>query len=630
MIRTRSLIALGILSALIISESGARTAISYLSSSVAPGVTKASESSDLHRNVKRVFSHIRELEQEKRAHSQHYLASLDEEELAAIYARATAPQSVRPDNADFLALARNRVKQDREKALREIQRYGGAFLSEKGKKKLQEREEALTSELTALGVEAIKAIISQLSLYGGRDRWNQARIAEDAVGNMGTEAVPALMPLMQSADPFQRQVVVDLLAQSAAPQSKETLYDALRDDSPHVRRSALEGMLRLGPDVLGKERLVKTLVRLLQDDDFWCLWRTIEALEEHGDRRAIEPLAIIEAHHIGRGKADIRFRARRALNTIHRRCLKEVERGAYTEVPLSQSECVKAAACDNTGIRRNAIRRLEMYKDESVVRFLVDRIPIERDAKAMTALAHSLRAIMAVPKGETKSTFDAAWVQLAFNRFFSVGRTAVNYVNTTRECDGNLTESVDHAEFHADFLTTERPSQALRLAAMEGAAAMLRLAHSREIDLQNTVAYKGVVMGYKNSKGHVPCYAAITALVAVCGDAHAAFSSSERGFLNQQFSQYLHTTAPHANLIEAVGRVGDQRHTQRLVELLQHDNPALRKRAATALGNIADRDALALLQKVLESAAAESPDQAFPIRELAQETIGQIKKAHGQ
>ncbi|WP_232300500.1 HEAT repeat domain-containing protein [Desulfonatronovibrio magnus] len=143
--------------------------------------------------------------------------------------------------------------------------------------------------------------------------WNDVKeTALDSVLTIGGEAVAAqFRPMITSADPMKRLMAVYAVGRLGAGKNLDILKKALTDDSPDVRKMALDAMATVCPDdkeiipaaikvindenrevrlalveLLGKcphEETVAYLLESLEDQDEWVRIRAIEAL---GDKKS--------------------------------------------------------------------------------------------------------------------------------------------------------------------------------------------------------------------------------------------------------------------------------------------------------------------------------------------------------
>ncbi|MBI3603491.1 MAG: HEAT repeat domain-containing protein [Nitrospirae bacterium] len=122
-----------------------------------------------------------------------------------------------------------------------------------------------------------------------------------AVRNMAVEvieqsmpdAIEATLPVLDSADPNVRKLIVDAFGKQTDPRVIQPLVKLLADPNPNVRASAAEalGHLRAGAAVHG-------LIALLHDEE-WVVFSAIGALAEIGDQAALAPLLDLIRHDQG-------------------------------------------------------------------------------------------------------------------------------------------------------------------------------------------------------------------------------------------------------------------------------------------------------------------------------------------
>lgn len=310
--------------------------------------------------VERIFIEAEELAAQTERGSQEYLLSAPDDEFARVYAQATAPQQrARADseNVRYESLVEMTGK-DRRELVEELLGLGARPLEEQAQTDYRARHARLIDELAALGPGAVPAIAWRMgSAYRGT---NDPALARQSLRKMGTGAVEPLVELLDSDDQWLRRNVIEVLSELADSRATGPLLHALDDESGAVRRYALQGLTRLGPDAVGAERLMAILVRHLEDGS--CLNEALGGLARYGDETALEPLLVIERFGVGRDKFDVRYSAARAVNAILNRAgapTEEIRWEDYNRAPASCAELAAAACCPNAALRADAIVRLK-------------------------------------------------------------------------------------------------------------------------------------------------------------------------------------------------------------------------------------------------------------------------------
>lgn len=584
-------------------------------------------STDMHEKVDVVLEQIHELEQLRKERSKQYLASLSDEELTKVYARATAPQKIRPDNDAFLAAALEKVKQDRQAVLERLYK-STSILSDEDSRAFEEKTEIFTTELAALGPEAIEPLIERLSLNRGRNWWRYTSVTSKAINRMGPQAVDTLINLMNrpDLDSSQKSMVAKSLRHFADPRRKDVLIAGLDDDTGGVRLPCLQGLIAMGPDVVGKKRLNQILIDALQDDYHMVRWEAIRWLGKHGDESAVGQLEIIERYHPGRGKGDMRYQAREAINAILKRAghdVKEVKRDSYDDTPPSRKELLEAAVCPNAAIRRLAVMWLDRYKDEQTAQFLIERIRLEISSIVLDQIGRSAYSLLMPPKEAATPPISAPFVQSAFDAFVDVVR---NRGIVSVNIDNDVKEMV--VVYGGDFPWHEKDRPDLRPVAIQAAGMMLRVADYHEIKLKNVDRFKNLVLESLNSKGFIPCYRAVTSLALYWENPKECFSPDQRQFLYQQLVPLLKSSDPDIRLIECLGFITDSQLTPDFVKLLKHKNSTVRSFAASALGHIGDSDAIGPLRELAGTDPVQHENGIYPVRKAAEDAIEKIECAN--
>jgi HEAT repeat protein len=148
--------------------------------------------------------------------------------------------------------------------------------------------------LSAIGAEAVPALIAEA---GDSHWWTRASAAE-TLGDIGAaagEALPALSKLASDESVPVRRHAVEALGtvgqgqRAPAEQASEVppLIRALRDEDVKVRRSATIALARIGP---AAEEAVPTLTTALQDEDRYVRGNGAHALRRIGTAAAVETL----------------------------------------------------------------------------------------------------------------------------------------------------------------------------------------------------------------------------------------------------------------------------------------------------------------------------------------------------
>ncbi|MBN1361346.1 MAG: HEAT repeat domain-containing protein [Sedimentisphaerales bacterium] len=310
--------------------------------------------------VQGVFAQAEELTAQTEQRSREYLLTAPDDEFAKVYARATAPQAqarVTSEHAQYEYLLETTAK-DRQELVEALLDLGARPLDEQGRTDYRIRHAGLVERLAALGSGAVPAIASRMS--DAYRSTSDAALARESLRKMGPGAIEPPVPLLDSDDEWLRRNVVGVLSEVADGRAKDALLRALDDESGTVRRYALQGLTRLGPDVVGAEELVVILIRHLEDAS--CLDDAIRGLGRYGDETALEPLLVIERFGVGRDKFEVRHSAARAVNAILNRAGVQTEETRwedYDRAPGSCEELAAAACCPNAALRSDAIARLK-------------------------------------------------------------------------------------------------------------------------------------------------------------------------------------------------------------------------------------------------------------------------------
>lgn len=216
-----------------------------------PPAESGSVPDSLSRQVAEIFKKVDELQERKKQRSTEYLSSLSDEKLAEIYTKHTR-------NEDPL-FALESVKKDRPRVARILLRQ--VVITPEDKKAFAAEFDKITEELTSLGPAAVPETIVYLRRpKSGPRRWvpnirQRLLLWENALFRMGSGIVEPLIALMDDESIFLREKVAFVLSRQADPRAKDVLLRGLDDKSRSVRISAMDGLVRLGPEVVGQDKL---------------------------------------------------------------------------------------------------------------------------------------------------------------------------------------------------------------------------------------------------------------------------------------------------------------------------------------------------------------------------------------
>jgi len=545
--------------------------------------------------VERQFEKADELAAWREQRSRKYLTALPDDQLAMLYAKAIAGQRQPSPSGrgDWLDPVLEKVKKDRKKVVDTILKSRFP-LSKKDEEAFRLEYEKLADHLAALGPEAVPAIAQQMDrtfMTTGR-----LPLARQAILKVGKDAVGPLIGSIDSDDSWLRRHVTDLLSKLADPRSKETLLRALGDDDSGVRRSALRGLIKMGPDVVGADTLREVLVKHLEDESLGARHEAIRGLELYGDETAIQPLIVVEQFDLHRGKAELRHSAGEAINAILRRAgkpVKEVSREDYDLGRPSYDQLREAAQCPNAGIRGHAIRQLGYRKDEETARFLLERLRDEQAPRIVAEICNALASAMTPPRKSTTPVVPVALMQEGFDSLIHIAQT--------------------------------HGSAKVKVAAIPGVSRVLYAADQSKVPLQGIERFKGIVREGLSSKDEtlrIPCYSAVTTIARVSPETAPGWSALERGQLQKQLMWWINV--PHIRLIECLGHIGYENISPRLIDFLQHDDAIIREFAVYALGRVGDPRAIPALRRVARTDPAQNQDGNYGVRRAAAQALERI------
>jgi len=592
----------------------------------APSASKSVESSrtekpdSISKQVEEIFTRSDKLAAQRKQRSREYLSSLPDEKLAEVYAKANMPQQIQPSGISRLYKnALEAVKTDRPKIIEELLKRDSP-LDEEEDKSFRSDNLKFVYELAALGPSAVPDISLQMgSDYRRTSHWG---LAIEALVKMGPNAVEPLIPLMNSQDAALRGNVAYVLSRLSDARTTNVLLSALDDEDGNVRHYAIDGLIALGPKIVGSEKLITLLINHLQDGN--RLYESIQGLEQYGDESAIEPLSVIERFWIGRGKADLRYPARRAINAILHRAGKpvnEVSREDYIDKGPTYDELREAAQCPNASIRCDAISQLDRHKDEETARFLIGRIKKEDNYRVLEQIAWALPIIMHPSGRPAKSSITGQVMQEAFDAFLSIPET-------NQELSANILRACKVSARVDDFISPA--GYKLLAVAITGTRGVLIAASETKVRLDRIERFKDMVRGLclssRDQNLRRECYLAISWVARVPSETAETWSPEQREELMKQLMPLLDSPNPDIRLIECLGCIGDKRIVSRLIQLLQHQDSHIRRFAAGALGQIGDAQALTDLKHLAETDPYQYENGVYGVREAASEAVEKIQK----
>ncbi|MEJ2705170.1 MAG: HEAT repeat domain-containing protein, partial [Sedimentisphaerales bacterium] len=454
---------------------------------------------------------------------------------------------------------------------------------------------------------------------------------EKALLKMGPGVVEPLIALMDDESTFIREKVAGVLSRQADPRAKDVLLRALDDKSRFVREYAMGGLMRLGPEVVGQDKLVAILVSGLKDG---APYPSIPGLKQYGDERAIEPLRVIEQfdtvrnHDVSNtdGLRMYAYEARLAINAILSRAGKpvtEVSREHYSKA-LSREELIAAAQCPHAGIRKIAVTQLDQYPDERTALFLMERIKEEKNPDILHRIRMTLYWTMMIsPDNSSRRVVLPEVMQKVFDAELAVVETIWT---------SNLIVSRDgESAFSAD-VDLEHLAEKIATATLNADMILIAASH-RKVPLENINRFKRAVRRNLQVKElrkfeelMRTCYDAISSIAGLPPETGQAWSPQEKLELQQQLAPLLYSPNPQVALIGCLGCIGDNRLSPRLIELLAHNNWSTRHLAAFALGNIGDPNALPALQHLAETDPYQHSEDSYPVRRSAKEAIKKIQE----
>lgn len=562
-------------------------------------VTKKSPDS-ISEQVDEIFAGADELAAQRKQRSWEYLISLPDKDLATLYAKATEPQQAQPSGINEIsAIMLEKIKKDRSGVIEQLLKYGTP-LNTQDDNKFSNMYNEFVDKLAALGPSAVPAISSHMGeKYRITGHW---ALAKKGLFEMGAGAVEPLIDLLENPDQKLRENVTYVLSLLGDTRAKNAFLNALEDEHGAVRKYAIEGLIKLGPEAVGHDKLVAVLIEHLEDST--CIRECITGLEKYGDETAIDSLGVIESFYPARKdfkKLDLRYPARRAIYAILKRAGKsvtEVSRQDYTQKESTYEELFAAAQYPNAAVRSCAISWLGQYKDDQTSLFLIERIKVEQNSEVLDQITRTLRSIIVPPKGTIEPLVSPQIMQKAFDAFRL--KTAIASPQETKG----------------------------RIAVIQGCRDMLFAASLFNLPLKNIEQFKKIVQADISSapKVRTVSYSAVSSIATISPETGESWTPAEKEKLMQDLTPLLDLPNPNIRLIECLGHIGDKRLTPRLIELLGHEDSNIRRFAAYAIGQIGDSQGLPALKNLALTDPYRYENGVFGVREAAQNAIEQINK----
>jgi hypothetical protein len=303
---------------------------SIQSASIATQNAAAEISEHMSQRISEIFKKLDDLSAEMKQRSREYLTPMSDDELARVYVKIHS----RPFNA-----ALQKVKENRQLVIANLVRHGLAW-SEQDDEFFDRHYEQLVGELAALGPEAL----SELAPYMSQPYIAQGRspIVMRALAKMGTHVVELLVEMADAEDNVLRKNVIHVLSWLADARAEDVFLKSLDDNYGSVREYALRGLAKLGPDIVGRRKLISLLIDGLQDKA--CFRPATWGLNKYGDESALEPLRAFARSYQDKSDENIQSFVNETINTILSRIAREESesiqsRSLGLEIPADREKC---------------------------------------------------------------------------------------------------------------------------------------------------------------------------------------------------------------------------------------------------------------------------------------------------
>ena len=584
----------------------------------------ASAEDAIEARVYKIFNDVDELEELEKLRSLEFLAALTDEELAEIYAKR-AVQGGLP-----LELALKKVKTDR----RQIVKRPG-YLSDEDRRFFQQKHTEFVDELASLGPGAVPFLISW---FGGRaESVRHQWLASRAIVKIGSDGVPFLLKAARSGDLQLQDKIAEALSRIGDPRAAGFFLSLLESGSGSSKRFAMEGLVELGPDIVGKQTLRTILVDtvkspgqgagdptlhlaalrgiivlgadIMAQQDLNSLLiaqlegsgisEAIRGLHRFGEETAIAPLEVVQRHWPGGGKADLKVQAGGAINAILERAGKPKRTSPADNVHTRDlptfDDLSLAAQCSNRAIRKMAFRWIRRFKDDRTTLFLIERANLELDPRILDDIFYTLSIVILSAKDDSETSVTPRVLQKAF------------------DCTLTLAENAS--------------STAARNAAISSSQTMLKVAADIDLPLEGFGRMKNLFLKLLAPEEEFSAmdYSLIGTIGAPRGAFHGGWTDEELVRLRRELYPLLDSPTPNSGLIECLGWIGENSLTPRFIELLEHEDEKVRRFSAWSLGNLGDPEALPALNTLAETDPCQSHDGKYIVRDAARRAIGKIE-----
>ncbi|MHC4633214.1 MAG: HEAT repeat domain-containing protein, partial [Planctomycetota bacterium] len=281
--------------------------------------------------ISEVFQKLDEFWEEMKQRSREYLLPMSDEELAKVYVKVHS----RPFDT-----ALQKVKENRQLVITNLVRHGYAW-SKQDDKFHDRRYEQLVDGLAALGPKALPELVPYMRrsyISGGKPT-----LTVRALSKMGPDVVEPLLELLDTQQEIPKQNVLHVLMRFADARSKDVFLRNLDDKNGLVRSCSLRGLVKLGPDNVGREKLNSLLIDRLQDRA--CRGAAISGLILYGDESAIEPLRVVERSLRDKGEERVSSSVSKVINNIFLRICSQ-DNGASVAPAAGVLKAVASCSAD--------------------------------------------------------------------------------------------------------------------------------------------------------------------------------------------------------------------------------------------------------------------------------------------
>ncbi|MFL5318354.1 MAG: HEAT repeat domain-containing protein [Myxococcaceae bacterium] len=442
------------------------------------------------------------------------------------------------------------------------------------------------------------AIPTLLQILGERGQTGARNAAAEALARMAPASTPALLELLQHADPDQRKFAADILAEARDPQSAPALVQALGDADRNVQLSVAEALAKVGGD-----EARRAIERLLGHSDPLL---KLAALDGLASLRHAPPLPVLMPLL---DDGALRRAAFRVLGLVRE--------------PAALERICRALSDARRGVREAALvalgvsARAGTTELEQALRATVKPSP-ELGAALKNALeseqAHLRLGALAVVGALREVSLARTVAEVARDDAMAAEVTA------TLERLGSAGARVLLSSMN-ELSAPARAVAAEALVPLSDPSLVAQLAELSENDEPELQLFAIKALGRSQSREAIPVLLRLldSAASAAAGRALVALADPFHSEVLKVLQARVHDSATPAAVF-ALARVGGKAAEPHLQLTLKDPDPAVRAASAEAASAIGGRESQELLRLALT-------DEEAPVRAAAARSLGKLEGA---